>query len=78
MLRRGGIKEIARISLIPPLLNTTVKKTQNGLLRALATRTPSLGRIGQGVWELSFAQIGGAIFLVTLACLDISSKKRCL
>ena len=58
----------------------TVKKKNFTVsqLRALATHTPSLGRVGQGTWELGFAQIGGAIFLVTLACLDISSKKRCL
>ena len=29
-------------------------------------------------WELGLPQTGGAVFLVTLACLDISSKKRCL
>ena len=54
------------------------KKPALSQLRALATRTPSLGRVGQGAWELGFAQIGGTIFLGTLACLDISSKKRCL
>ena len=54
------------------------KKAALSQLRALATRTPSLGRVGQAAWELGFAQIGGAIFLGTLACLDISSKKGCL
>ena len=69
-LRRGGIKESARISLIPPLLTPqlrggggggggfTVENKQTAIsqLRALATRTPSLGRVGQGAWELGFAQ----------------------
>ena len=49
------------------------KKSTISQLRALATRTPILGRVGQGAWQL-----GSAIFLVTLAFLDISSKKRCL
>ena len=47
-------------------------------LRALATRTPSLGRCGQCARVETLPQIRKCHFLVTLACLDISSKKRCL
>ena len=62
----------SRIFLIPPLLNTTtqggftVKKTKNttvSQLRALATRTPSLGRVGQGALELGLPQIRKCHFL---------------
>ena len=59
----------------------TVKKKKNSPVskfRALVTHTPSLGCVGQDTWKLGFAQIGGTIFFVTFACLDISSKKRCL
>ena len=58
----------------------TVKKKNFTVsqLRALATRTPSLGRVDQGAWELGFAQTRRRYFFVTLAWLDISSKKRCL
>ena len=68
VLRRGGIKEIALISLISPLLNTAIqggihsKKRKKFIVSKLRARTPSLGRVGQGAWELGFAQIGGAIF----------------
>ena len=47
-------------------------------LRALATHTPSLGRVGQSAGCKPCHKLGSAIFLVTLAWLDISSKKRCL
>ncbi len=68
-------------------------KTAVSQLRALATQTRNLGRLGQGAWELGQGawELGqGAwelglpqirkcfFFLVTLACFDISSKKRCL
>ena len=72
VLRRGRIKEICAISLIPPPQGgggggggVPVKKKKKAALsqlRALATHTPSLGRVGQGTWELGFTQIGGAIF----------------
>ena len=47
-------------------------------LRALATRTPSLGHCGQGALELCLLPITKCFFLMTLAFLDISSKKMCL
>ena len=87
VLRRGGTKKNRAIFLVPPLLNTitlggfTGKKTKKptiSQLRALATRTPILGWGGQGAWHYDCHKLGSAIFLVTLAFLDISSKKRCL
>ena len=67
MLRRGGTKKIA------PLLNTITqgggvhrkKQKQNTIsqLRALATHTRSLGRVGQGAWELGLPQIRKCNFL---------------
>ena len=60
VLRRGGITEIAAISVIPPLPNTinweefTVKfffKPPKSRIRALATHTPTLGRVAQGAWD---------------------------
>ena len=54
-------------------------KTTLSQLRALATHTDfGAGRVGQGAWQLDCHKLGSAIFWVTLACLDISSKKRCL
>ena len=53
-------------------------KTTISQLMPLATFVPSLGRCGQGPWLSILAQIRQFFFLVTLACLDISSKKRCL
>ena len=44
-------------------------------LSAIATLRPIWGRVGQGAFELSLPQIKK---WVTLACLDISTKKRCL
>ena len=72
--------------MIPPLLITinlecfTVKlifqvKSQ---LRLVGSHNTSLGAVAHGALELDLFQIRSAIFLVSLACLDISSKKRCL
>ena len=86
--RRGH--GICRNCVAPPLLSSI---TQGGilpgggkkiifllksLLRPLATRIPSLGRVGQCAWELGLPQIRKWLLWVTLACLDISSKKKCL
>ena len=72
------------MSLIPPLLSTI---TQGGggftgnfdsfksQLGALAALRQIWGRVGQGAFELSPPQIRK---YVTLAFLDISTKKRCL
>ena len=38
-------------------------KTTVSLLRALATRTPILGRVGQGAWQLGLPQIRKCHFL---------------
>ena len=86
MLRRGGTKKIARFLGVPPLLNTITqggftgkkKKTTISQLMPLATFVPSLVRCGQGPWLSIVAQIKQFFFGVTLACLDISSKKKCL
>ena len=65
--------------LVPPLLNT-ISQGGGGWVGGFTGKNKIktlfhtiLGRVGQGAWQL-----GSAIFLVTLACLDISSKKRCL
>ena len=47
-------------------------------LLPLATFVPSLGQVGQCAWELGLPNSRKCHFLVTLACFDISSKKRCL
>ena len=87
MLRRGGTQKIARFFGVPPLLNTITQgggspeknnKTTISQLMPLATFVPSLVRCGQGPWLSIVAQIRQFFFCVTLACLDISSKKKCL
>ena len=45
-------------------------------LCALATHTPILGCVAQGALELCLPQIRKCHFLVTLACLDISSLRK--
>ena len=73
-----------QISVIPPLLSTITKgggsseffpDSSVSQLSALAIHTPIWGRVSQGAFELSLPQIRK---WVTLACLDISTKKRCL
>ena len=93
MLRRGGTPKNRAIFLVPPLLNTItrgggggggggspekINKTTISQLMPLATFVPSLVRCGQGPWLSIVAQIRQFFFGVTLACLDISSKKKCL
>ena len=87
MLRRSGTKKIARFFGVPPLLNTITQgggspekknKTTISQLMPLATFVTSLVRCGQGPWLSIVAQIRQFFFCVTLACLDISSKKKCL
>ena len=72
MLRRGGTKKIARFFGVPLLLNTITQggftgknknKTTVSQLRPLATFVPSLGRLGQGAWELGLPQIRKCHFL---------------
>ena len=73
MTRRGGITEIAGISVIPPLLVTKLKggftvkkkgkKATRSQLRALATHTPNLGHVAQGALELGLSQIRKCHFL---------------
>ena len=53
-------------------------KTTISQLMPLATFVPSLVRCGQGPWLSIVAQIRQFFLCVTLACLDISSKKKCL
>ena len=74
------------ISVIPPLLNTItlgrvhVKKKKHTVSQ-LRLQLPT-----NQFWDASvkapgsqvYHKLGGVIFLVFLACLDISSKKRCL
>ena len=75
---------VRQISVVPPLLSSISQGGGGGSesvisqLRALATHTPSLGRCGQGALELCLLPIRKCCFLVTLAFLDISSKKMCL
>ncbi len=47
-------------------------------LHALATHTAILGASLKATWSYVCHKLGSAIFLVTLACLDVSSKKSCL
>ena len=47
-------------------------------LRVLASHTGNLGSVTQGALELEDLKIRKCLFLVTLACLAISSKKKCL
>ena len=47
-------------------------------LRVLASHTRNLGSVAQGALELELWKIRKCHFLVTLACLAISSKKKCL
>ena len=78
------------ISVIPPLLSTITQGRGGGggggspefffdssvsQLCALATHRPIWGHVAQGAFELSLPQIRK---WVTLAFLDISTKKRCL
>ena len=71
VIRRGAGQFFNAISVTPPLLNTitrggfTLKKTKKptlSQLSALATRTPILGRVGQGAWELGLPQISAFFF----------------
>ena len=55
-----------------------INKTTKSQLMPLATFVPSLGRCGQGPWLSILLGIRKCFFLMTLACLDISSKKMCL
>ncbi len=59
---RGGSRERKKTSVILQL-------------RPLATFVPRLGQVGQCAWELG---LPNSRKWVTLACLDISSKKKCL
>ena len=47
-------------------------------LRLVGSHNTNLGAVAQGHLNYTCCNLGGAIFLVTLACLDVSSKKRCL
>ena len=47
-------------------------------LSLVGNHNTNLGAVAHGALELYVFQFGGAIFLVTLASLAISSKKRCL
>ena len=74
------------ISVTTPLLSTitqecfTVKLISQvtSQVTLVGSHNTNLGAVAHGVLELDVFQFGGTIFLVTLACLDISSKKRCL
>ena len=80
----GGLQ----ISVIPPLLST-ITKGGGGLpefffdssvsqLSALAIHRPIWGASLNAPLSYLCHKLGSAIFLMTLACLDISTKKRCL
>ena len=77
MLRRGGTKKIAQIFFGPASSQhynsgggggggVHRKKRKNftvSQLRPLATLVPSLGRLGQGAWDLGLPQIRKCHFL---------------
>ena len=69
MLRRGILD--------PHLLNTITQggeggnKTTIARLRALATRTPIWGRLGQGAWQLGQPQIRKCHFLSDPCVFDL-------
>ncbi len=82
-------KKIARFLGVPPLLNTITKGGGGGgftgkkfrlvycTAECFSNPQTNLGaRRSRRHWVMSAKK--GAIFLVTLACLDISTKKRCL
>ena len=70
----------------PPLLNTitqgrfTFKKKFNLQIttKCFSNLHTNFGARRSRRLGVRFDKLGSAIFLVTLACLDISSKKRCL
>ena len=74
------------ISVTPPLLITITRECFTikilswviSQLRLVGSHNTNLGAVAHRALELYVFQFGGTIFLVTLACLDISSKKRCL
>ena len=47
-------------------------------LRLVGSNNTGLGAVAHGALELDLFQIRKCLFLVSLECLDISSKKRCL
>ena len=47
-------------------------------LRLVGSHNTSLGAVAHGALELVILPIRKSIFLVTLVCLAISSKKKCL
>ena len=47
-------------------------------VRLVGSHITNLGAVSHGALELYVFQFGGIIFLVTHACFNISSKKRCL
>ena len=75
------------ISVTPPPSNNRIsgmlhgKKNYGSLisqLRVFTSNTGSLRSVAQGAWQLESWEIRRCHFLVTLACLAISSKKKCL
>ena len=47
-------------------------------LRVLSSHKTNFESVAQGAWELDILPFGRCHFLMTLACLAISSKKKCL
>ena len=56
--------------------NSGVLHGKNNIL--VGSHNTNLGAVAHGALELYVFQLEGAIFFVTLAFLDISSKKSCL
>ena len=85
MIRRGGVTDVprflARLEIKCLKLNTSPRCNYGSVisqLRVLASHTGNLGSVAQGAWELEDLPFGRCLFLVFLAFLVISSKKKCL
>ena len=87
MIRRGGGH---RCSLVFDLVGNKVSHIYSTLhhrcnydsaisqLRVLASHKTNFEPVALGAWELDILPLGRCHFFMTLACLAIPSKKKCL
>ena len=86
VIRRGGVTDVPRflarleIKCLITFKHFTRFNYGSAIsqLTVLASHKTSLGFVAQGAWKLESWEIRRCHFLVTLACLAISSKKKCL
>ena len=86
LIRRGGVTDVpwfwARLEIkcLISIQHFTRCNHDSAIsqLRVLASHKTNFESVAQSAWELDSLPFGMCHLLMTLSCLDISSKKKCL